>query len=187
MYNSGADGFAKILEGEALRPGESAPLRVGGRGYLLNVRTVDGTDWMLAVFQRTDDLMRVATAALLQDALLLTALLGLLLLLSLQLARWMSQPLRAIEQDLGRVIENGCRGFVPYKKKDELSRLVDTYNQVIGQLNSLMDSMVEKKTIEQRLTHPANPGRVGKPAAADRLPLFSQHAGKHSHADPKRG
>lgn len=152
VYNSGADGFAKVLEENALRPGESLSLHVGGRGYLLNTRAVDTTDWMLAVFQRTDDLMSVATAALLQDALLLAVLLGLLLLLSLRLARWMSQPLRAIEQDLGRVIENGCRGFVPYTKKDELSRLVDTYNQVIGQLNSLMDSMVEKKTIEQRLT-----------------------------------
>ena len=41
---------------------------------------MDTTDWMLAVFQRTDDLMSVATAALLQDALLLAVLLGLLLL-----------------------------------------------------------------------------------------------------------
>ena len=96
VYNSGADGFAKVLEENALRPGESLSLHVGGRGYLLNTRAVDTTDWMLAVFQRTDDLMSVATAALLQDALLLAVLLGLLLLLSLRLARWMRQPLRAI-------------------------------------------------------------------------------------------
>ena len=66
VYNSGADGFAKVLEENALRPGESLSLHVGGRGYLLNTRAVDTTDWMLAVFQRTDDLMSVATAVLLQ-------------------------------------------------------------------------------------------------------------------------
>lgn len=153
VFNSGTDDFYRAFLKMDRSSREIPSVKIVGRSYLVDVQPVESSGWTLAVFQRTDDLMSQSTVALLQNLILIGVLLLLLSALSLLLAHWMSQPLRAIEQDLSRVIENGCCGFVSYHKKDELYQLVETYNQVIGQLNSLMDSMVEKKMIEQRLAN----------------------------------
>lgn len=119
--------------------------------YIAIIKDIKGANWRLVAFQRMDDIFSTQREVLTINLYIVFSALILITLLSYLLSVIIVKPLEKMENEMESIGNGNIVSTIRHKGKDEIGSLVEAFNRMIDQINTLTRENIARRVKEQEL------------------------------------